>query len=260
MERIDKEEQSGSQSDANRTKGGGRRFFAVMLILVGGYWLLNRMGVLSFPHWLFQWPVILIIIGFVSLIVNRFQSIGGYVILLIGAYFYVDRNFDIPFDAAYYFWPLVLIVFGVVLLVRPSRREKFDRWRKEVNDDRTTMMDTKESTDASNFMDETVVMGGIKKDFTSQAFKGGRLRCFMGGAEIYLGDCKMDGPAEIQINGFMSGVNLVVPKNWNVRINTSNFMSGIRDERRSMPQDPTAAPVLVINGSVFMSGVELKST
>lgn len=260
MERIDKDEHSGAQQHSNHTKGGGRRFFAVLLILAGAYWLLNRMGVLSFPHWLFQWPVILIIVGAVNLIVNRFQSIGGYVILLVGAYFYVDRNFDIPFDAAYYFWPVVLIVFGIILLVRPRRREKFDQWRKEVNDDRTTMMDTRESQDASDYMDETVVMGGIKKDFTSQAFKGGRLRCFMGGAEIYLGDCTMDGQAEIQINGFMSGVKLIVPKNWNVRISTSNFMSGIRDERRSLPQDLSSAPVLVINGSVFMSGVELKSS
>ncbi|NQV52570.1 MAG: hypothetical protein HQ500_05270 [Flavobacteriales bacterium] len=260
MHRIDEDDNATKATDRKMGDGRGKRFLAVLLIVAGSYWLLNRLGVLNFPHWLFQWPVILLVIGIVNLVVNRFQSIGGYVLILIGAYFYIDRNFDIPFDVAYYFWPVVLIGAGVIILVRPSRQERFSRWHREANNDRSTMMDSKEVSDSSDFMEETVILGGIKKDFTSQAFQGGRLRCVMGGAEIYLGDCKLSDNAIIQVTGFMSGVSIVIPKEWNVKVSASSLMGGISDERRSGPNNPTTAPTLTITGSVFMAGLEIKST
>ena len=262
MERIDIPEGGNEKRPDDRQRNSnGRVFFGLVLVLAGAYWLFNRAGVIDFPNWLFQWPVILIALGVFNLVANRFQNIGGYILLLIGGYFYIDRNFDLPFNLSYYFWPLVLIIIGLAILLKPrsNRSKKFERWRAQHNDSRTTVMDSKEVHDESNYMQETVILGGVKKDYSSKSFQGGKLTCIMGGAEIYLGDSQIQNDVSIELNCVMGGAELTIPKEWRLKFTASTILGGISDERRLLPDLPADAPTLTITGAVILGGIEIKS-
>lgn len=217
------------------------------------------MGWVDFPDWLFQWPVILIAIGAVNLIINRFQSIGGWILFLLGSYFYVNRNFDIPFELSYYFWPSLLIVIGLIVLLRPRTTQSAAGWWSKRNTNGTTFFDAREGVDPSDVIKEQVAFGGLDKSFTSKNFQGGRISCALGGAELYLGECDFTGQVSLQIDAFMGGVSITVPKHWHLVVKTSALLGGVDDARKNVTADPATSPTLILTGSVFMAGLEIKS-
>jgi hypothetical protein len=108
---------------------------AIILIVIGGLWLLGRIG--FFPHfylnlndfvfpirhifngfgyYIFSLPVILIIIGLVLLAGGRNK--GGMILIVIGGILLVQRLFVFSGFAASLIFPLILIGVGFVLIVR----------------------------------------------------------------------------------------------------------------------------------------------
>jgi hypothetical protein len=114
-------------------------------------------------------------------------------------------------------------------------------------------------TDSSDFIEESVLLGGISKRFTSKSFKGGKITAVMGGAEIYLGDCEIQDDVTIQVNTVMGGTELTIPRTWNLRVTANALLGGIDDGRKNIPPHDSSAPTLILSGSVMMGGVEVKS-
>lgn len=108
---------------------------AVVLIVVGIIWLLNRLGIhIHFPyihienlfypikyifqhwgHFIFSWPMILIIIGLILLAGKRNT---GLVLIIVGGIFLIPKIFYIPWLTGSLLFPIVLIGIGVALVVR----------------------------------------------------------------------------------------------------------------------------------------------
>lgn len=90
-------------------------------------------------------------------------------------------------------------------------------------------MDAKEAHDEFNYMQETVILGGVKKEYSSKSFQGGKLACVMGGAEIFLGECEIKHDVSIELNCVMGGAELTIPKEWRLRFTASSILGGISD-------------------------------
>ncbi|MFB6152797.1 MAG: LiaF domain-containing protein [Halodesulfurarchaeum sp.] len=78
---------------------------------------------------------------------------------------------------------------------------------------------------------------------TSAAFTGGDITVAFGGAEIDLRDATVaaDG-AEIGVLGLFGGVEVVVPRNWDVTIDVLPVFGGASDDRLREAREETAAP------------------
>ncbi len=118
------------------SNNNSRGVFAVVIIVLGGLWLLKELGLqFDFPqiYWdnifypfrnifhnlwrfVFSWPTIIIVIGLILLAGKR--STVGLVLLIIGGLFLVPKIFFIPGLTIGIMLPVILIILGVVLITR----------------------------------------------------------------------------------------------------------------------------------------------
>ena len=104
------------------------------------------------------------------------------------------------------------------------------------------------------------VIGGVEGSVTSKAFKGGYLRAVMGGVELDLSEAVIEEkPATIEVTVIMGGAEIKVPSEWNVKLDVSQKMGGVEDEREKGDLVEEEIPDLVITGKVVMGGLEIIS-
>ncbi|HPE75099.1 MAG TPA: hypothetical protein PLC80_03385 [Draconibacterium sp.] len=112
-----------------------RVVLAFVLIGIGSLWLLRKIGIyfewpkfylqnLFFPfknmfhdltHFIFSWPMILIIVGLVLMAGKRSS---GVVLIVIGGIFLLPKIFVLPGLTFSMFFPVLLVALGVALIVR----------------------------------------------------------------------------------------------------------------------------------------------
>ncbi|MFD1178470.1 cell wall-active antibiotics response protein LiaF [Paenibacillus puldeungensis] len=106
----------------------GRLIGGMVLIGIGGVFLLNQLGITDISiGYLFStyWPVFLILAGLANLANGNWRGgsfIGSLILFLIGGYF-LARNLDIiylePGDFFKFFIPIILISCGLYVLFKP---------------------------------------------------------------------------------------------------------------------------------------------
>jgi hypothetical protein len=128
---------------------------------------------------------------------------------------------------------------------------------------------TRESSraDAQDTLNIFVVMGGMKRNSTSQHFRGGEVTAVMGGAQLDLRQATIPPGEEAALDIFavMGGCEIKVPPSWTVVTPIVPIMGGIDDKRpASLPGDAETfagkpAPRLVLRGLLLMGGIEIKT-
>jgi predicted membrane protein len=82
----------------------------------------------------------------------------------------------------------------------------------------------------------------------------------MGGCELDLREARMKGgEAVLRARAVMGGIEIRVPEDWSVVVKGTPVMGAFEDSTRagrSIP--PEAAQRLIVEGAVFMGGVEIK--
>lgn len=95
-----------------------------MIILIAGVLLLmNRFSFSFIPHFVFSWPLILIVIGFVLGLRDGFKNNKWWVLILIGGVFLMPHHF-LFFGFGHFFFPAVLIAVGLMIVLHHKRKEE----------------------------------------------------------------------------------------------------------------------------------------
>jgi len=109
-----------------------------------------------------------------------------------------------------------------------------------------------------NWVEAVTVFGNIKKRVYSKNFKGGDVVSIFGGAEIDLTQADFNGTASIEMTQIFSGAKLIIPPHWQIRSEMIAIFGGIEDKRP--PQTHyDENKVLILNGTTFCGGLEIKS-
>lgn len=199
----------------------------------------------DFPVKIISWRLIPLIIGINALLKKDY--INGTIAVLVAIVFYIP-DFLTPAERIQYYklWPLLLVGVGLTILAKYLFPEKLgDSWTTQHLD--------------YNYIHESNVMAGSSKKLTSKEFIGGKVLCLMGGSEINLAETELKEGANIKVNIVMGGVGLVVPKEWNIKLEVLPMMGGVDDQINKFPGhvvDPEKK--LVISGFVLMGGVDIK--
>ena len=96
---------------------------------------------------------------------------------------------------------------------------------------------------------------GSTKYIRSDDFRGAELHCVCGGMKVYFDNAVIrDGQADLRLDVNLSGVELFVPKEWNV-VNEAQFtLGGIEEKNRNAT---TGVPVLRLIGKANLSGLTI---
>ena len=243
-------------SDGNTGLWGG-----FVVLVIGLIFLLRKLEV-HLPEWVFSWPMLLIFIGFVMGVKNRFQGGGWFILTFIGTVFLVNDIMPFQWQLQRFFWPVVLIVIGVIMIGRAAGRNK--RYEEIMGDGGSrnyqhTAAGSMEHTSASpeDYLRSTTMFGSTNKVVLSKNFLGGNISTMFGGTELNFMQADINGEAVLEINTIFGGIELVVPANWDVKMDVSTMFGGIEDKRTAIPG--TGAKVLVIKGSCTFGGVDLRN-
>jgi len=272
----------------NNPRHKGRIYGGLFLLIIGIIFFLKQANQLFLPGWLFSWPVILIAVGIFSGLKHNFRGAGWLIPIAIGGIFLVDRM-DIGLDLHRFIFPIILVFIGISLIIRPKRGRGWDncggrRFRRNpqyfqqdytgtttnINQDNPqagTAADappkdfykTDYTNNGQDFIDITAVLSNSQRIVVSKNLKGGDITCFMGGCEINLTQADITGPVVMDITAIMGGVKLIVPPNWEIKSEISTVMGGVEDKRQVQGKIIDFNKVLVLKGTAFMGGIELRS-
>lgn len=229
-------------------KGRNNSIFGVLLILFGGTLILNNLDLIpdDFHHIIFSWPMLLIVLGSLFAFAKDDKT-TGFGLILIGGVFMLPRLFDWQFDFYRFFWPALLILLGIVVI------------RKRNSCPSNLCGESKKSTD---YINELNIFGGGERIVNSKNFKGGTITCMFGGGEVDLTYAELaEGTHTIELFAMFGGSVIIVPPDWDVKVNISAVLGGVSDKRIPTPNyivEPKKE--LIIKGFVALGGCEIKSS
>ena len=232
----------------------GRALSGIVVVCVGLVFLAHQLGV-DFPHWVFSWPMLLIVIGIFSGAKHQFSRGGWFVPIIIGCVFLVDDIFpDITIGPMV--WPIIIIGIGLMMILRPHRRNHYHwkKWQSYHNHYSNSFQSTEDTIKSVS------VFGGVKKNIISKDFKGGEIVCIFGGAEINLSQADINGKVVLDMVQIFGGTKLIIPAHWSVQSEVVAILGGIEDKRPLQKEvNSNTEKTLVIRGTSIFGGIEIKS-
>lgn len=272
-------------SKPNSSSDGGL-IFGFIILGLGVLLLLRKLGIF-FPGWLLSWPMILIAIGLVVSIKHQFRSLFGGIMLFLGVYFLLDREFAFDFGIERYILPIGLIILGIYLI---TQKQKEKRIMENVQDQirnksfKSTDSASSGESSAEGFADSSstgtsqkppisgvsgtsfsdrinidAVFSGVNKRVLSKNFQGGKLTAAFGGVDLDLTQADFSGLINLQVDVIFGGMKIIVPPHWDVRVEVTNVAAGVEDKRIYRQSEVDPDKVLVLRGTVFFGGLEIKS-
>ena len=246
---------------------GGSRILSGLILLAAGLLLLAyKMGA-PIPGWLFTWPMILILIGFVSGVKSGFRNPGAFVLIAIGSVFLIDRN--VPgIDLHNYILPIILVIAGLVFIFKPKRNCKHSRFSdrkfgQRFSTPENISKDNSSSSSAENndpeFVNVNAVFGGVHRKIFSKNFQGGTVTSFMGGTDLNLTQADIQQPVVLEVQNIFGGTKIVIPANWDIKNEISALFGGIEDKRMYNNVVPDANKIVTLKGSCVFGGIEISN-
>ena len=193
---------------------------ALLLIVIGGWLLLNTLGWVSLDLWEFIVPLLLVLVG--ARIMMRNPS---------------GRSATLP---------------GPPGTGSPSGTAPTGQGPSAFD---AGSAGSGEPVHASLFS----LLGSSKRRWGRSVFRGAEATAFMGGCELDLRDALMS-PGELAVVDvfvLMGGVAIFVPPHWTVSQEVVPLMGGVHDKSHSVPSNP--AQHLLVRGTVIMGGVEISN-
>jgi len=226
-----------------------RLVLAGFLIVIGIVLVLDNFNLVPFlPYWLFRWPMIFVLIG-TFILLSRQAIFPALIFIGVGLFLLAPDIFSVYIDRFWDLWPLILIIIGMALLLR-NRSPRYVGRRS--SSDKETDMD---------FIDEVSIFGGGEKIISSQNFKGGKITNIFGGSEINLLNARLaQGTNYIDVFNLFGGSTLIVPSEWNVKVDMVAIFGGFSDKRDYKKEDlGNNLPELYVKGVTLFGGGEIKS-
>jgi predicted membrane protein len=218
-----------------------RSVIAGILILIGVLLLFDNIfgvslgGIIS--DW---WPLVLIVMGIVSLSKDSGSIFSGIVLIIIGV---VLQAWKLDFIYGSFWsiiWPLALILIGVSLFTHSRGRKD-----KILSDD---------------VIEIATIFGGSNERIHSNNFQGGSCTAIFGGSTIDLRDSKISlNGANLEMTAAFGGIELIVPENIRIQTTGTPILGALDNKARTVSDINDVAPLLKINYFVMFGGIEIKN-
>ncbi len=224
------------------SRNASRLFAGLVIIVLGGLALLDNFGVIRIHDvWRF-WPLLLIAVGLARLLRPRGSPgrFAGVIFFAVGLWLLLE-NLDLWPYSLRDLWPLLVILLGAWLVW-----SAFGRGLRSP------------SSDGSSRFNSFAILGGTEHRNNSPDFQGGDAAAILGGCKVDLRQAGIKGgEAVIDAFALWGGVEILVPREWNVILRGTPILGGFDDKRT--PSGETSGPRLIVRGAAVMGGVEIKN-
>ena len=252
MEYNYNQKDNNTETKAAIAKGvSGKGAVLGVLVIAGGLLLLARnTGFLdpTVSRIVFSWEMLLIAIGVVNIFIR--QNIWSGVILIgIGGFFLLVNFYHMPFGTWQLFLPALIILVGLKMIFGTSRFDK-GMLKKPLFD---------HTVGSEDFFEDIAIFGGGERKIVTPNFKGGRMVAAFGGSKVDLSHSNIapgDKPM-VEVVSIFGGSSLIVPTDWNVKVEVFNIFGGYVDKRIASQVDYNKT--VIIKGVTIFGGGDVKS-
>ncbi|GIG40858.1 LiaI-LiaF-like domain-containing protein [Cellulomonas phragmiteti] len=213
----------------------GQVLVGVLVVLAGVVLLLERTGVVDVDLGTLVgtlWPLLVVLVGLTSLLLVPRAWFGPVVITAAGLVLLLDRLDVLDVSVGDYLWPVAVILIGLGITFGASSRSE--------EQDRLTAI---------------AFWWGTERRTRTRQFRSASLTAIMGGVELDLRDADIEGSARIDVFTFWGGVEIKVPRTWEVRTSGLPLLGGWED-RTEPPVG--GGPVLDVRIVTIMAGAEVR--
>jgi predicted membrane protein len=233
-----------------KNQGKSRAIIGIVLLLIGASLIANQFNIIPFQirDVLFTWQSIIILVGIVMLS-RKENNFTGYVLIGVGVFFLLPRFIDFPFEYRGLFWPVFIVLLGILLIFRSTNI--FGGFGG------TNI----EHGFSDDYIDDINVFGGHDRKINTMSFRGGKITSAFGGGTYDLTSAQLAPGINIldQITVF-GGSKLIVPNDWDIKIEVVAIFGGFSDKRGKLPiQTSISEKRLVIKGVAIFGGGEIIS-
>jgi predicted membrane protein len=224
-----------------------RILIGIVLVLIGLFLVMRNTGI--FPHFIdhviFSWQMLLVVIGLVITLSSPGSRTAGIIVMAVGGFFLIPMIFRETFNVNM-FWPSIFIIIGIIFIFSKRRGWNSASTAPRVGDD---------------YIDLIHIFSGGERQIVSENFRGGKITAIFGGSEIDLTKAKMaPGICELELACVFGGTTIIVPDDWNVRVEVTPVLGGFGDSRKLHPgRTIDMSRQLVIKGAIVFGGGEIKS-
>lgn len=193
------------------------------------------------------WTLFIIVPCFLGLV--RGKDVKGNVIgILIGVTLLLAAQDVIGFDLVWKLLiPAVLIVLGISIIFKDSIKTKINKEIKEITE-------RNKGTNREN-KNHVAVFSGLDLSFNGEIFDGADLTAVFGGIDCDISGAVINEDIVISAEAIFGGVDIVVPKDVNVKVKSTSIFGGASKGRKS---DIENAPTVYVNATSIFGGVEIK--
>lgn len=154
-------------------------------------------------------------------------------------------------------WPILIAALfgsiGLSLIFSKSIKKTHSNYKCENNCDKEHFEQIIDTPDESTVSCK-VNFGSAIKYVNTQDFRKGFFECSFGAMKIYFDNANInEEQAEIHLDVSFSGVELYIPKSWNIVDNVSTSLAGIEYTGKSS----TPTKTVTLNGKVSFSGITI---
>ncbi|VAX18005.1 hypothetical protein MNBD_IGNAVI01-2826 [hydrothermal vent metagenome] len=210
-----------------------RFILGFIVVIIGALLLLSNLDIIDFiiPGIIFSWQVLLIIVGAIFIISVQSKS-TGLVLIIVGVLGLIPE-----------YWAVALILLGGYIIFRKSSYNR-------------SIANSEENT-----INEVSIFGGGDKYFHSDICTNGNVTAIFGGSNIDLMDCKLaEGENVINLLYVFGGSSFRIPKDWQIRIETTSIFGKLSDKRVLPPETKfDEGKVLIFRGLILFGSGEIKN-
>ncbi|KAB1192144.1 hypothetical protein GJR96_01275 [Haloferax sp. MBLA0076] len=209
------------------------------IVLVGLVLLANSTGLYDTSGLLRYIPSLFVLVGVYALVASGFRNVGGPLVLITFAGAWQAVALDLVTGSQVLsFWPVLLVILGLSVALGRVRSSV-----EPITGDR---------------VDIVAIFGGRNARATTARFTGGAITTLFGAAEVDLRDVvDLEETARINVTSMFGGVEITVPREWNVRIDVLPVFGGAEDERPRRELEHETVD-LVVSGFCAFGGVSIK--
>jgi predicted membrane protein len=226
--------------------GHSHSYAGAGLVIIGLILLAGNLGFIPQQVWnvIFRWPTIFLIVAIVNLFKRKF--IPTLIFTSIWAFFVLpDILPAFKAEELKNYWPVLLILAGLLFLNTHNKRKNM-----------VTPEKSKEHTEDK--IDEVAIFSGNIKRIESDNFSGGEITSIFGGSELYFNNCHLSPRgASIELVNIFGGTKIVVPRDWNVKIEVTSILGGFADKRVYLDNNVPSKNTLIIKGVTIFGGGEI---
>ena len=217
--------------------------WGLALIALSTVLILNAFEITSIEIFFDGWWTLFIIVPSLVGLFNGHDKTANIIGLLIGTFLLLSCQNIIDFDIMWKLAvPVIIAVIGIKMIFGGIGRNK--RFIKSIE------------ANGDDIKTGFAAFSGQDIRFDNEIFKGAELTAVFGGIKCDLRNAVFEGDAVINACCIFGGVDILLPDNVNIKVNSNSIFGGIDNKKHQNSKDNQYT--IYLNGTCIFGGVDVK--